>query len=317
MRQFATRLAVAAVIFAAFAAAPLHAQEPVFPPNSRVGLTPPPGFTPSTRFPGFENPQASAAILLVDLPAEAFAQIETGFSDEALKARGMTVEKRDAIELKDGSGTLVIAQHTAATQKRRDTMMMAKLPGATVLISVQMLETSREAVSDEAVRDALKTVTVRTKVPDEEKLSILPYRLSELSGFRIVRSAGDGSALLTDGPQDMVASVEQPFVLVALAPGEPPKPEDRDAFARRVFASAPGLKEVRIMRAEPMRINNQAGYEILAEAKDAQTGTDVTTVQWLRFGRGGYLHIFAIARKDVWASIFPRLRAIRDGIETR
>ena len=39
-------------------AAPALAADPVFPINSRVGLTPPPGFTPSAKFPGFENPQA-------------------------------------------------------------------------------------------------------------------------------------------------------------------------------------------------------------------------------------------------------------------
>jgi hypothetical protein len=158
---------------------------------------------------------------------------------------------------------------------------------------------------------------VRANVPDAERLAALPYRLGELAGFRVIRAGQDGAALLTDGPEDMVAAVAQPFVLIGLAAGEMPKPEDRDTFARRAFSSAPGLKEVKILRAEPLRINNQAGYEILAEAKDANSNTEVTTVQWLRFGNGGYLQIFAIARRDVWADLFPRLRAIRDGIDLR
>jgi hypothetical protein len=59
------------------------------------------------------------------------------------------------------------------------------------------------------------------------------------------------------------------------------------------------------------------GYEIVADAKDASSGTEVGTVQWLRFGQNGYLQMFAIVRKTSWNEIFPRLRAIRDSIEPR
>ena len=54
----------------ALAITPALAANPIFPVNSRVGLVPPEGFTPSLKFPGFENPQANAAILIVELPNE-------------------------------------------------------------------------------------------------------------------------------------------------------------------------------------------------------------------------------------------------------
>ena len=87
--------------------APARAADPVYPVNSRIGLTAPAGFTPSTKFPGFENPQASAAILLVELPGDAYADVEKGFTDEALKARGMTVQLREPLTFKDGKGFFV------------------------------------------------------------------------------------------------------------------------------------------------------------------------------------------------------------------
>ena len=61
-----------------------------------------------------------------------------------------------------------------------------------------------------------------------------------------------------------------------------------------------------------------AGFDqVIADAKDASTGTDVTTVQWLRFGPNAYMQMFAIARKAAWNDVFPRLRQIRDSIEPR
>ena len=82
--------------------APAYAADPVFPTASRIGLIPPAGFTPSTRFSGFENPQASALIALSELPADAYADVEKGFSDEALKARGWNAQLREPLTLKDG-----------------------------------------------------------------------------------------------------------------------------------------------------------------------------------------------------------------------
>lgn len=307
----------AGLLAAVIAIAPARAADPIFPLNSRVGMIPPPGFVPSTKFPGFENPTANATIVIVDLPPEAYADIEKTFTDEALKSRGVTVESRDTIEFKDGRGIIITGEQVVGAAKRRDIVMAATLSGFATLVSVQIAEESRAAVPDEVVREAFKTIVARAAVPDEEKLSALPYKLGNLAGFRVVRGSPDGNVLLTEGPDDTVAAVAQPFVLIGLAPSEIPKPEERDAFARKIFLGVPGLKDIKILRAEPQRINGQSGYEILAEAKEQRSNTEVTTVQWLRFGQNGYLQIFAIARREAWNDLFPRLRALRDSIELR
>jgi hypothetical protein len=113
------------------AAAPAMAADPVFPINSRIGMVPPPGFTPSTKFTGFENPQESAAILLLELPPEAYAEIEKGFTDTALKARGMLVETREPVPLNEGRGFFVSGPQETGGAKRYEIVMVATLPGVT------------------------------------------------------------------------------------------------------------------------------------------------------------------------------------------
>ena len=68
---------------------------------------------------------------------------------------------------------------------------------------------------------------------------------------------------------------------------------------------------------EPLRIDGQAGHQMMADAKDARTGGDVKVVQWLRFGSGGFLQMIGIARADGWVDMLTRLRAVRDNIGTR
>ena len=310
------RSAILGALALLLAGAPAIAADPVFPVNSRIGLVPPAGFTPSTKFPGFENPQASAAVLLAELPAEAFPEIEKTFTDEVLKARGMTVTLREPMTFKEGRGVFISGPKVLEGQQRHESVLIASLAGVTAVVSVQMIEASRATITDAVVREAFKTIAVR-QVPESEKLSVLPYKLGNLSGFRLVQTTANGTAVLTLGENDAVADVAQPFMLIGVAGAEPPKPEDRDGFARRVFSSAPGIKDIKILRAEPLRIGQAAGYEIVAEAKDAKSGTDVTAVQWLRFGQSGYLQMFAIARTTAWNDVFPRLRAIRDGIDQR
>src|SRR5947209_1822187 len=119
------RQAIFGVVLAAFVAAvagtPANAADPVFPANSRIGLTPPPGFVPSTRFPGFENGQAKVGIVFLELPAEAFPDLEKSFNDDAaLKTRGMIVETREPVELAGGRGIMITGQHVAGDLKRRE-----------------------------------------------------------------------------------------------------------------------------------------------------------------------------------------------------
>jgi hypothetical protein len=105
--------------------------------------------------------------------------------------------------------------------------------------------------------------------------------------------------------------------MVAVAPGAPADVASRPRFARAIFANTPGVKDVRLTRAEPQRVGGQPGYEIMANAKDMKTSTDVNLVQWLRFGTSGYLQIIGVTRKDNWSVAFPSFRAIRDGVDPK
>jgi hypothetical protein len=84
-----------------------------------------------------------------------------------------------------------------------------------------------------------------------------------------------------------------------------------------MFAQIGGMKDVQVQDAEPLRINGQPGFEVLANAKDPEAGSDIKVVQWLRFGGGAYLQMIGIAHADVWPDVFTRMRTVRDSIEPK
>ncbi len=71
-----------------------HAAEPSFPAGSHIGLIPPPGMTVSSAFPGFEDRENKVAILLNQVPAEAYEQFLKAMSAGAINLPGVSNAKR-------------------------------------------------------------------------------------------------------------------------------------------------------------------------------------------------------------------------------
>jgi hypothetical protein len=313
-------LLLALVLFGAVPAGvvPAAAEDPMFPPGSRVGLVPPPGFVMSKAFSGFLDPEKNALILITELPASAYDDLDDRVADDQLRLQGVTVEARERMALATGPGFLVTGHQEAGGQTFRRWILFGSTHDFTAIVSVQVPDAAKDAYPDPTMRAALATFAIRTTAPVEEQLGGLPFMLRELAGFRVVRVVSGSAALLTDGPADTLELAVQPLLLIAAAPGTvPAQPGDRDRFARGVLAETPGIKDIRLVRSEPLRIGGQQGHEILAEAKDVKTNGEVMVAQWLRFGASGHLRVLGMARKDGWAEIFARLRAVRDGIDLR
>jgi hypothetical protein len=315
--------ALAAALALMILAVPARAEDPIFPAGSRIGLVPPAGMVASTTFDGFADPGKDAAILITVLPAAAFAQMEKTLDLDTLKRQGVSLEKREPIQLSFGKGFLLIGRQTAEKTRYKKWLLVAAASDLTALVTVQVPEQESKAYPDTAVRAALATLSVRAKVPEAEELGLLPFAVGDLAGFQ-VEDVLRGRALMLRDTSDAKDSAKDTGgggidarMLIAALPGGPSEPDGRGNFARLTFAEIGGIREVNVTLSEPLRIGGQSGYQTMAEAKDARTGTDVRVIQWLRFGGGGYLQMVGIARADSWTSVFARLRTVRDSVELK
>ena len=109
---------------------PAQAADAVFPPGSRIGLTPPPGISPSHNFQGFEDAANSVAVVIAALPREAHWDLRRSTSAEELKKRGMTFEKREEQKLDAGDASLVIARQEVDKVKLRKWIFSVLAPMA-------------------------------------------------------------------------------------------------------------------------------------------------------------------------------------------
>lgn len=308
------------IVFAlAVGAVPAAATDAAYPPGSRIGLAPPPGMVVSKNFFGYEDAENNAAIILLALPPQAYADLDKSISADALKQQGLTFETREDMPLSTGKAFLVLGHHEVENMKIRKWILVAASSGLTALVTVQIPEAAKALYPDAAIRAALATLAIRNTVPVEEQLSLLPFKVSDLAGFRVGGIVPGRALMLGDAAADApgTGAITEPHLFVAISPGGPVQTGDRDAFARDVFATVPNLRDIRITTSEPLRIGGQQGHQILADARDPTGAAGLTVVQWLRFGGGAYLQMVGIARTEAWKDAYPRFRSVRDGIDTR
>jgi len=298
---------------------PARAADLEFPVGSPIGVVPPPGFVASKRFPGFENADSESMIMLLALPTQAFAEIEATMTAEAVKAQGVTEEKREALTLPSGRAQMVVGTAEENGQKFRKWMFVGLVPGGVALAAVRVADSSRQTYSDDVIRTSLLTITARPSVPIDEQLSLMPFKVNELSGLRIVRVLGGRGVFLTEGAKDSPDPSEQPVFVASIGQGGPEQTSERPNFARNMFTGLGEFKDVRILSGDMLRLGggSMPTHELQAEAKDAKTNAPMRIVQWVRFGQGVFIRMVGVARADDWLKSFSRFRAVRDGIAPR
>jgi len=323
------RIGSAAAAFGLFAVltctmpmTPARADGPQFPTGAHIGLVPPAGMALAQTYPGFIDAAKNAGILIGMLPLAAYPNIEKTLADDALKKQGFAPEKRETLQLGIGKGLLVIGTEVGPDKtKYRKWLLIAKTPDLTALITVQEPAGSN-AYSDSVVRASLATLTEREIVPDAELLTLLPFTVGDFAGFKVANVIPGRALMLIDAPKDphLVVTPGLPEYefdarfIIAAASNPPTSNDERANLARFAFNSIAGIKDIHFTMSEPVRMNNQQGFETVAQAKDANSSADVMVIQWLRFEGSQFLQMVGISRADVWSAELPRLRTMRDGV---
>ena len=302
------------IIAAAWLGSPASAADAVFPPGMRVGITPLVGLVRAKSFIGFETDDHGVKVLMAELPAEAYGEVSNAFKANPAGTGGV---KPESIETAAGLAYYTIeSAKDGATNVRRYSMI---LPGDTFsgYIAVQVPESASKIYTDDAVRQMFASAVVRKEVPVDEQLALMPFKMTELSNFRTVRSLAPGAAIILADNDETKGFESAPFMVIGIIASAPAEPGDRDRFAQETARTIPGVRDAHITMSEPLRIDGGPAYETRIDATSGKDNTAVTVVQWLKFGGRTTLRIIGSAPRDVWPQAFTRFRAVRDGIQPR
>ena len=293
---------------------PALAADTVFPRGMRLGLTPLVGLSPAKSFTGFETEDHGVKVLVAELPAEAYGEVMNAFKANPEGSGGI---KPESIETSVGIAYYTIeAAKDGQTNVRRYSMIV---PGGTFsgYVAVQVPESASKIYTDDAIRQMFATAAIRRQVPVDEQLGLMPFKISELSEFKNVRTLAPGGAIILADGDETKGFETAPFMVIGIMGAAPAQPDDRGRFAQQAATTIPGVRDARITMSEPIRIDGMPGYETRIDATSGKENTSLTVVQWLRFGGQTTLRVIGSAPRDVWTQAFPRFRAVRDGIQPR
>jgi hypothetical protein len=316
-------LRTALMLFALAASGPALAADPVFPVGSHIGMVPPAGMSPSAAFPGFEDRERKAAILLTQVPGPAYEQFLKAMSSGAINIPGVSNAKRELMLTESGAAHLVVGDQEADGTKFRKWLMITRRNitqhGAdatfSFVVTAQVPANADDAYPEEVIRKALATVALRGAIPPEEILDNMPFRVTERANFEGVRLLIPGQAvMLTErAAPDQKADTA---LMISVGTGAPAQANDRATFAQNVLRNIQGFSNLKILSQDQIRVGGQPTHEIRLEGQSADN-TDVVIVQWMRFGVAGFVRIVGVSPKEQWPENFTRFRQVRDGINAR
>ncbi|WP_024514948.1 hypothetical protein [Bradyrhizobium sp. Tv2a-2] len=306
------RLLTAVVLLVA-ALKPAFAADTVFPQGVRVGLTPLVGLSVAKTFPGFETEDHSVKVLVTELPADAYNEVKNAFTNPA----GVSGVKPESLETAAGPAYYTVENaKEGATNVRRYSMILSA-GTFSGYVAVQVPEDTSKIYTDDAIRQMFASATLRKEVPISEQLGMLPFKLNDLASFKNVRTLAPGAAVILADADEKTGFEPAPFMIIGIIGATPPEANDRARFAQQAATNIPGVRDAHITMAEPIRIGGMPGYETRINATSGKDNTQVTVVQWIRFGGATSMRIVGSAPRDQWSAAFPRFRAVRDGIEPK
>ncbi|MGB3447503.1 MAG: hypothetical protein WBA48_12490 [Xanthobacteraceae bacterium] len=304
-----------AIALATFWTAPIFAADLTYLPGSRLGLVPLVGLAPAKTFVGFETEDHGVKVLITELPAAAYREVETTFKTHPEGANGI---KPETVETGAGLAFYTVENaRDGATAVRRYSMILSG-GSFSGFVAVQVPENASKIYTDEAIRSMFATAGVRQDVPVDEQLGTLPFKVAERGSFKSVRTLTPGGAVMLADVDETTGIEKGPFMVLGVVGSVPDKPNDRARYAEQAARLIPGLREGRITMSEPLRIDSVPGFETRIDAVSGKDATPVTVVQWLRFGSGSRaIRVIGSAPRDQWSEAFSRFRAVRDGIQLR
>ena len=101
----------------------------------------------------------------------------------------------------------------------------------------------------------------------------MPFKISELSDFKNVRTLAPGAALILADGDEKTGFEAAPFMVIGIIGSTPAQPDDRGRFAQQAATTIPGVRDARITMSEPIRIDGQPGYETRIDATSGKDNT--------------------------------------------
>ena len=240
-----------------------HAQA-VQVPGTSVSMNPPGGFELSGSFAGFQHPETSTSILIVEMPKAAYLEISPIFQSQesatpALASQGVTVTGVSSIDVNGEAVNLV--QGTQSAQGSEVGKYLMVLGGdMTTLITINVMN---DSLGESEAINALQSVTLGATASLAEQLGQLPFAYQDAAPFVHNQVMAGSTALITTF-EGVDATGEKPIIIIANSLNSF-ELDDLQIASEKLVAQTADLKDAEVGTGEIL--DTSAGEAFRVEAR--------------------------------------------------
>lgn len=275
-------------------------------PGSRVSMDLPENFKPSPMFSGFMEIISSAAIIVLELPPEAYDRVSAGFTQEALGAKGITDVKISQLKRSDTHVYFSAEQiHPRATFEKHILLIKDAKNTAVLTFNVPKGSLENGSIKRDDVIKALSTAKLEAKAAPSRDL----FKLGYLGPFEQTGSLTGTSRMYADTDDPSPPSIRN---ILAVAPSLNQLPiNDIKEFSEYALEKLDNAKDISNKTATDLRIDKMAGHLITASATRGENQTPVVLRQLILLPEaGGYFRLLSVTKATDEQRLRPELDKI-------
>lgn len=285
---------------------PMHDQgQYVSFPAVGVKIVRPDGFTDAENFHGFQQLSTLSSVMAGRIPGP-FSEVTRGFTSEQMKTRGMTLRSKESVEIDGNTGILLNVTQSAGGIEFVKWILAFGSEKETRIVTA----TFRKA--DEAeLSDKLKAVVVGTREETSPPPSLgadVAFEISASKKLKQTQSIGKALMYTKDGTI-LAKSREDPFFIAAPSLSKVPIEDGRQFAVQRLLKTA-DTKIASVKSNKEVVVDGLKGYEIVADAEDADSGTPLQVYQVILYDDGAYILMQGLVGERSAGEYLPEFKSM-------
>jgi hypothetical protein len=256
-------------------------------------LVPPVGFTAATNFQGFQQVSSGSSILVVEIPGP-FAETTRGFTEQGLKAQGVTLRKKEDVTVNGQQGLFITTEQFAYNRNFSKYILVFGDGQITHMINGTFPK--GELALDKDIRESLLSVFYDADLT-VDPLSTAPFTLlTEGTKLKFAKSMAGALLFTTDGKVP-TESTDKTSFMAALSISNVQTADKRLTAMMRMRKLPYTSLKFDQDKINEIEIDGISGYEIAGEGLN-NNGIKELIYQVMLFTDNGYYILVGTAQND-------------------
>ncbi len=252
-------------------------------PACGIKIQQPEGFEKADNFDGFGEPETQSSIMAISLPAP-YSQVTAGFTKEQMKTRGWVLLSRDDVKVNGLAGILVHFEQPRGEEVFLKWSFVFGDDKKTTMVTAAFPKVQERELSARLKSAVLSLRPDRVTPPDPG--ADLPFTLAATPKLKLSPGINRTLAYTKDGVF-MIKSPGDPL-FIATSSVDQVIVGDRRKFAEQRVIGTVHAKQVKVKSSDAITIDSLDGFESVAEAEEALSGTPLVLYQVVLFDAESY-----------------------------